>query len=147
MQSTQIVDSLINKSSFLNACELHIRKILEDGKLSIADIPYFILIIGTINQYRGSIKIRDVEIIPVLKELSMRLFDKFGLFPNLEDRTTAIATIDTLLPLVELSINLFKGRCNSCFSCFNPDISEQHMTNEISTIVEKRNSTITDITE
>ena len=135
MAPKEIVQRLIGNAAFVNACELHFRKIMQDGKLTASDIPYFILILGTVNQYRGRIKFNDAEIAPVIRELSIALFDKFDVFANDSDRDAAIASMDMLLPLVEMSVNLMKG---NCCSCFRPDTSEHDMTSDIHRIVDSK---------
>ena len=134
MDPKEIVKRLFRNSAFCDACTLHIQRITNDGVVDAKDIPSLMLIVGTVYQYRGKIQLSSIDIGPVFKELLIALIDKYHLFAG-PQRTAAIESIESLIPLITMSISMIKGQC--C-TCFRPDTSEDEMANEIDVITQSR---------
>lgn len=105
------VNTLVNKSEFKNKLKIHLDNIMNDGKITLSDLPDLILFLVECYNNKSTEKLSSIDIPDFIRKLVTYIIDENNVIPDEQE--------EAFINLVEVAIKLVMVRPQIRKFCLN----------------------------
>ena len=117
----KIVNELLDDTSFVNACAIHLNSIFEDKKFTSSDLPDVLNLVLLVVQEKDNLDVDENDFIEVFRLLIVELLKKLKIIENTNDELDKM--IESCLKLLKTKVKTsnflskFNKLLKKLFSC------------------------------